>query len=164
MFESCCSPHESAHLLRARYGLPVEMFADRPFLTSGPQVEAITLPAELGRQVLERLQLGRQMPEGPEYLPQSPVVADPRGRRWTILTSPPLPYHPLPQQLQRRLLAHRVTFPQPGSRVMLPTTDQPLGWHWICEPEPGALRLPHRTVVLGAIRLSILAMANNVPA
>ncbi|QLY30448.1 hypothetical protein [Nocardia huaxiensis] len=43
MFESCCSPHESAHLLRARYGLPIEMFADRPLVTVGPAIAALDL-------------------------------------------------------------------------------------------------------------------------
>ncbi|MFB7722786.1 MULTISPECIES: hypothetical protein [unclassified Nocardia] len=164
MFESCCSPHESAHLLRARYGLPVEMFANRPFLSVGPMLEAITLPAGLGRRVLERLRVGRELLERAEQLPRPPVIADPRGRRWTLLTAPPAPYHPLPQQLLRRLHAHAVELPEPGTRIMLPTTDLPLGWHWASEPEPGTMRLPHRTVALGAVRLSILAGADNVPA
>lgn len=154
MFESCRSPHESAHLLRVRYGLPVELFADRPYLTVGRAVEAIGLPERLGRQVREHL----------AHLPATPAVADPRDRNWLFLVAPPIPYHPVPQQLRCRLLAHGVTLPDTGGRVMLPLSDYPLGWHWASEPEPGRLRLPHRAVVLAAVRQAIVRGADHVSA
>ncbi|MEU1207519.1 hypothetical protein [Nocardia sp. NPDC005825] len=146
MFESCCSPRESAHVLRARYGLPVELYADRPLLTLGAAVEALTLPEPLGRQVLDRL----------SELPSTPVIADPRDRRWTFLVAPPLPNHRVPQRLRTFLQGYSVTLPAPGTRIMLPTSDQPGGWHWADEPEPGGLRLPHRAVALSAVRRAIL--------
>ncbi|GAB2445338.1 hypothetical protein [Nocardia tengchongensis] len=154
MFESCCSPHESAHVLRARYGLPVELYADRPLLTVGVAVGALTLPEPLGRQVLHRL----------SWLPATPVIADPRDRRWTFLVAPPLPNHPVPQRLQIFLRGHSVTVPESGSRIMLPTSDQPPGWHWANEPQPGELRLPYRAMVLAAVRLSILEGPDRLPA
>ncbi len=155
MFESCCSPHESAHLLRARYGLPVKLFADRLYLTTGPDLEAIVVPRTLGEQVRARL----------AYLSQpTPAVVDPRNRHWTFLTARPTPHHAVPQPLQRRLGHHGVTLPQPGSRVMLPRSDDTLGWRWACEPTPGDLHLPHRALVLGAIRLAILEGTDDVPA
>ncbi|WP_067547871.1 hypothetical protein [Nocardia crassostreae] len=154
MFESCCSPYESAHLLRTRYGLPVEVFADRPYLTTGRTVETVNLPAELGRRV--RLALSDRS--------ATPVIADPRELRWLFLVAPPTPYHPVPNPLLRRLLAYGASVPQPGSRIMLPREDGPEGWHWACEPEPGPLSLPHRVVVLTAVRQAILQGADHISA
>ncbi|MEV4205004.1 hypothetical protein [Nocardia salmonicida] len=155
MFESCCSPHESAHLLRARYGLPVELFADRLYLTTGHNVEAIVVPSGLSEQVRARL----------AHLPQAtPAIVDPRNRYCTFLTAPTMPYHTVPQPIQRRLGFQGVTVPQPGTRVMLPRSDDQFGWHWACEPTPGRLRLPHRSLVLAAIHLSIHEGADVVPA
>ncbi|MEV6770267.1 hypothetical protein AB0N05_16755 [Nocardia sp. NPDC051030] len=146
MFESCHSPFDAAHLLRARYGLPVELFADRPFLISGRTVEAIALPTPLARQVRNRL----------IDLPSIPAIADPRNRRWTFLVTPPIPYHPVPQQLQSRLTAHGATLPRRGDRIMLPLTDYQLACHWASEPEPGHLRMPHRATIISALRATIL--------
>ncbi|GAB2544128.1 hypothetical protein [Nocardia heshunensis] len=146
MYESCCSPHESAHVLRSRYGLPVEMYADRPLVTVGAAIEALQLPQALGAQVRTRL----------SWVPSTPVIADPRNRCWTFLLAPPLPYHPVPQRLRTFLRAHDVTVPERGGRIMLPTTDRAPGWRWVSEPEPGSLCLPHRSVVLAAVRLAIL--------
>lgn len=154
MFESCCSPHESAHLLRARYGLPVQLYADRPLITVGAAVEALTVPEPLGRRVLARL----------DWLPSAPVIADPRDRRWTFLVTPPLPNHLVPQRLRLFLQSHAVTVPERGSRILLPADDRPCGWHWANEPEPGRLRLPHRAMVLAALRLSILERPDRLPA
>ncbi|MFE3755191.1 hypothetical protein ACFXO9_12850 [Nocardia tengchongensis] len=133
-------------MLRARYGLPVELYADRPLLTIGAAAEALIVPEPLGRQVLTRL----------SWLPSAPVIADPRDRSWTFLIAPPLPYHPIPQRLRTFLQRHAVRVPDRGSRIMLPSSDQPPGWHWASEPEPGALRLPYRAMALAAVRLSIL--------
>ncbi|WP_433565067.1 hypothetical protein ACQP1O_07090 [Nocardia sp. CA-151230] len=141
-------------MLRARYGLPVEMYADRPLLTVGAAVEALALPESLGGRVRLRL----------SWLPSTPVVADPRDRFWTFLVAPPLPYHPVPQRLRTFLQENGVTMPDRGSHIMLPTSDHEPGWHWANEPEPGRLGLPHRAVVLAAIRLSILQGPDRVPA
>ncbi|MFC9996803.1 hypothetical protein [Nocardia sp. NPDC127526] len=154
MFESCCSPYDSAHLLRVRYGLPVEVFADRPYLTIGRTVEALGLPADLGRHVRDAL----------AHRPATPVIADPRDRRWMFLVAPPLPYHRVPAPLQHRLLAHGVSVPQSGTRIMLPRTDGPGSWHWACEPVPGPLVIPHRATVLSAVRQAILQGADHVSA
>ncbi|WP_157556331.1 hypothetical protein [Nocardia acidivorans] len=133
----------------------MKLFADRLYLTTGPDLEAIVVPRTLGEQVRARL----------AYLSQpTPAVVDPRNRHWTFLTARPTPHHAVPQPLQRRLGHHGVTLPQPGSRVMLPRSDDTLGWRWACEPTPGDLHLPHRALVLGAIRLAILEGTDDVPA
>lgn len=154
MFESCCSPHESAHLLHSRFGLPVEMFAARLYLTSGDQVEAIEIPAGMGAQVRDRL----------AELPATPAVADPRDRRWAFLVAAPTPYHGVPVRMRSLLTAYGVTFPARGSRVMLPSSDHPADWHWVSEPKPGHLVIPHRAVVLQAIRKVILEGPDSVSA
>ncbi|GAB4584887.1 hypothetical protein [Nocardia sp. IFM 10818] len=154
MFESCCSPYDSAHLLRVRYGLPVQVFADRPYLTTGNTVETVCLPAELGRRVRDAL----------AHRGATPVIADPRDRQWRFLVAPPIPYQPVPDALQRRLSAHGASVPQPGTRIMLPRTDGPGGWHWACEPAAGPLLIPRRTTVLSAVRDAILQGADHVSA
>ncbi|WP_067830305.1 hypothetical protein [Nocardia inohanensis] len=154
MFESCCSPHESAHLLRARFGLPVETFADRPYLTMGSPIEAIELPAELGEQVRGRL----------TGLPSTPVIADPRDRRWTFLVAAPIPYHVVPLRMRRLLTAYGVTFSVPGARVRLPSSDRAGDWHWASEPTPGRLVIPQRAVILQMIRRLILEGPDSVSA
>ncbi|MRH88068.1 hypothetical protein GFY24_11545 [Nocardia sp. SYP-A9097] len=133
----------------------MELFADRLYLTTGQELEAIVVPTGLSERVRARL----------GYLAQpTPAVVDPRNRRWTFLTTPPAPYHDVPQPLQRRLECQGVSLSQPGTRVMLPRSDDSIGWRWACEPAPGQLRLPQRGLVLGAIRLSILEGMDNVPA
>ncbi|WP_147471533.1 hypothetical protein [Nocardia stercoris] len=154
MFESCYSPYESAHLLHERFRLPVKVFADQPYLRTGPLIEVVDVAAELGRVVLAQL----------APLPAAPVVTDPREQRWIFLVAPPTPYHPVPVSLQRRLRQYATCVPAPGSRVMLPRSDGRDGWHWACEPEPGAMRLPRRWSVLHAVRLAILGGADHVSA
>ncbi|MBB5912624.1 hypothetical protein BJY24_001491 [Nocardia transvalensis] len=152
MFESCHSPTDVAHLLRARFGFPVRLFAGRPFLSCGGRVDAVSMPAELGRQVRERLRAA----------PATPAVADPRNRRWVFLTATPQPYYDVTQHL--RLTAYEVAVLTAGRRVMLPASDYPLGWHWASEPVPGPLLLPARAMVLRAVRESLPIGAGHVPA
>ncbi|MFD8102299.1 hypothetical protein ACFV24_22420 [Nocardia fluminea] len=133
----------------------MELFADRLYLTTGHNVEAIVIPSGLSEQIRARL----------AHLPQAtPAIIDPHNRYCTFLTALTNPYHTVPQPIQRQLALHGVTVPQPGTRVMLPRSDDQFGWRWACEPTPGRLRLPQRTLVLSAIRLSILEGADVVPA
>ncbi|MFD8098373.1 hypothetical protein ACFV24_02445 [Nocardia fluminea] len=118
-------------------------------------MEAIVVPSGLSEQVRARL----------AHLPQAtPAIVDPRNRYCTFLTAPKIPYHTVPQPIQRQLRLEGITVLQPGTRVMLPRSDDQFGWHWACELTPGRLRLPQRSLVLAAIRLSISEGADIVPA
>ncbi|MFC9893451.1 hypothetical protein ACFVMC_07135 [Nocardia sp. NPDC127579] len=141
MFESCHSPHEIAHLLRRRFGLPVQLLAGRPMITTGSVIGALVMPPYLGGEVLGALD--------PEL--QAPVVADPGNRTWTFLVTPPSLGKPVDTAVRSQLAAHQVTVVPGGRFVLLPTTDSTLGWHWAAEPAPGTLRLPPRTAVIEAI-------------
>ncbi|MFE3190792.1 hypothetical protein ACFXHA_17410 [Nocardia sp. NPDC059240] len=124
----------------------MEMYADRPLVTVGAAIEALHLPEALAERVRLRL----------SWVPSTPIIADPRNRFRIFLVAPPLPYHPIPPRLRTFLREHGVTVPERGGRIMLPTTDRAPGWTWVSEPEPGGLRLPHRSLVLAAVRLAIL--------
>ncbi|WP_378734784.1 hypothetical protein [Nocardia brasiliensis] len=141
MFERCQSPLEIAHLLRHLYGLPVQLVAGRPMVTTGSILGAIVMPPELGREVLAAL----------DHTPPAPVIADPGDRSWTFLVAPPSPARPVEVPVRRGLAAHQVVVVPGGRNIMLPTTDSALGWHWAAEPTPGALRMPPRTAVIDAV-------------
>ncbi|WP_024800079.1 hypothetical protein [Nocardia sp. BMG51109] len=152
MFESCHSPSDVAHLLRLRFGFPVQLFAGRPFLSCGHAIDAIAMPADIGRLVRDRLRAA----------PATPAVADARNRRWVFLANPPRPYHGRPDR--NRFADSGVTVFDAGRRVMLPISDYPLGWHWVSEPVPGRLVLPGSTVVLAAVRETLREELGHVPA
>ena len=141
MFERCHSPHEVAHLLRHRFGLPVQLLAGRPMITTGSILGALVMPPDLGRRVLATLDRN--------YL--APVVADPGERTWTFLVTPPNRPTPVDISVRRSLAGHAVTIIPSGRHVLLPSTDSRLGWHWAGEPTPGVLRMPPRTAVINAV-------------
>lgn len=141
MFECCHSPTEVAHLLRHQYGLPVQLLAGRPMVTTGSVLAALVMPPELGRKVLATLDRGYT----------TPVIADPGERTWTFLVAPPSPAAPVEIPVRCSLAGHQVTVVPGGRHVLLPTTDSPLGWHWAGEPAPGVLRLPPRSAVINAV-------------
>ncbi len=153
MFESCCSAYESAHLLRARYGLPVQLFADRPYVITGRDLDAIIAPANLGEQISAHL----------TDLPTTPAVVDPRNRFWIFLISRAHPHHELPEDITSALAAHGVYFPAPGAHIRLPITDRPNEWRWAREPLPGRLRLPDRIQLLDVIRLGLASQPSETP-
>ncbi|MGW4329148.1 hypothetical protein ACWEKR_25045 [Nocardia sp. NPDC004573] len=141
MFEGCHTPHEVAHLLRHTYGLPVQLLAGRPIITTGSIIGAIVMPPELGRKVLAPL--NRQH--------TAPVIADPGERSWTFLVTPPSPARPVEVPVRRCLAGHGVTVIPGGRIVLLPSSDSTLGWHWAGEPAPGVLRMPPRGAVIDAV-------------
>ena len=141
MFERCHSPHEIAHMLRHRYGLPVQLLAGRPMITTGSILGALVMPPDLGRKVLGTL----------DRTYTAPVVAEPGERTWTFLVAPPSPATPVEISVRRSLAGHHVTVIPPGRHVLLPTTDSQLGWHWAGEPTPGVLRMPPRSAVINAV-------------
>jgi hypothetical protein len=144
VFESCYTPHDVAHVLRRRYGLPVELDAYRPTIVCGCRVGALSMPMELGCRVLNLL------PGQPV-----PVVSNPRDTIWTFLVGPAFP--PLGSRTVRRLAEHEIVVHDRGRRVLMPMSDSGFGWRWASEPAPGALRLPSRSQVLDAAE-PLLAM------
>lgn len=136
MFETCYSPHDVAHLLRHRYGLPVELSESRPTVVCGARLDAVDMPALLGSRVLEIL---RDSDIGP-------VVANPRDTTWTFLIAPPTRPTTTPD-----LTAYGVRVRASGRRVILPMSDRGFGWRWAREPLPGSLRLPAGSAVSAAI-------------
>ncbi|MEV0249572.1 hypothetical protein AB0H76_23430 [Nocardia sp. NPDC050712] len=141
MFESCHSPHEVAHLLRRRFGLPVQLLAGRPIITTGSILGALVMPPHLGCEVLGAMDSDLR----------APVVADPGNRTWTFLVTPPSPVKMVDIGVRQHLAAHQVTVVPSGRFILLPTTDSLLGWHWAAEPAPGVLRLPPRSAVIEAV-------------
>ncbi|GAB2648677.1 hypothetical protein [Nocardia goodfellowii] len=152
MFESCHSPHEIAHLLRRRFGLPVQLLAGRPMITTGSILGALVMPPHLGRSVLEAL----------DPALQTPVVADPGDRTWTFLVAPPTTAKPVDIAVRRHLAAHQVTVVPSGRYVLLPTTDSSFGWHWAAEPAQGVLHMPPRSVVIDAVH-HVIALPAPTP-
>lgn len=144
MFETCYTPHDVAHLLRHRYGLPVELADSRPTVVCGRELDAVDMPACLGSRVLDALH-DRHV---------GPVVADPRETTWTFLVAPAAPPHAATHL--RTLTANGARVRPSGRRVMLPMSDHGFGWRWAREPHPGALRLPQSSQVSAALaRLAI---------
>ncbi len=138
MYQSCRTPHDVVHLLRHRYGLPVELAERRPVLVCGGRVEAVDMPADLGCRVLSRLDCQQSVP----------VVADPRGAVWTFLAAPP--FMAISPD-RHRDLATRGARVRPRDRLMiLPMSDREFGWHWASPPRPGPLLLPALREVLDA--------------
>ncbi|SUE31679.1 Uncharacterised protein [Nocardia farcinica] len=152
MFERCHTPHEAALVLRHRYGLPVQLLAGRPVVTTGSVLGAVVMPPALGRDVL--VTLATPFPV--------PVVADPGERTWTFLVTPPSPAAPVDVRVRRGLAEHRVTVVPGGRHVLLPTTDSPRGRHWVGEPDPEVLRMPARSSVIEAVhRVTSLPAASR---
>ncbi|WP_245562776.1 hypothetical protein [Nocardia araoensis] len=141
MFEGCHNSQEVAHLLRHTYGLPVQLLAGRPTITTGSIIGALVMPPELGRKVLVQLDRNHT----------APVIADPGERAWTFLVTPPSPARPVEVAVRRCLAGHGVTVVPGGRMILLPSSDSALGWHWAGEPAPGVLRMPPRAAVIDAV-------------
>ncbi|PXX57909.1 hypothetical protein DFR70_116139 [Nocardia tenerifensis] len=109
----------------------------------GAHYGAITMPAELGERVRQRLE---QAAIG------GPVVAHPRAKRWTFLTGP---YRPdaLTAAVSAELFRMYATVACTGSQVVLPSPDdEHTGYRtWIRPPEPANTR-PPLTAVIEATR------------
>ncbi|MEU8895697.1 hypothetical protein AB0C65_07555 [Nocardia sp. NPDC048505] len=147
IFQSCCTPVDIAHLLRRRYGLPVELADNRPMLRCGTRIGAVDMPATLGRRVRTLLPAE----------PSVPIVSTSRDRRWTFLVEPAHPGCP------DRLAPHQVV-PRPSGRVvLLPVTHAGPGSYWASEPTPGPLRLPGQATVLEAARRVVDAEDTDRP-
>jgi hypothetical protein len=93
-------------------------------LEIGRDYGALTMPADLGEQVLRQL---RQA---------GPVVHHPRARRWTFITGPVRPGS-LTTSLSAELFRRYVTVASAGSQVVLPSAaDERTGYRtWVRSPQ-----------------------------
>ncbi len=136
---------------RAEYeellGWPVSVQVGKRLLivAIGQTVEAVTMPAGLGRRV--QAELGIAMQSGP-------VVSDPEGGRWTFLTKP---LDRLRANTSADLSHMRVTVAPHGSFVVIPAsptvTTGPM-WRWIERPAPGRVLPPAYAVIAVTRRLA----------
>ncbi|UGT40518.1 hypothetical protein LTV02_31660 [Nocardia yamanashiensis] len=122
------------------YGV-VDSVLGRIMLEVG-SVGAVTMPAELGKRVRDRLLAQRRC---------GPVIAHPRSGRWTFLTGPSDDSY-LDMTLFSDLFRDCAAVALPGSQIVLPSpTDEHAAYRtWICPPD-GDFR-PELAEVLAATR------------
>jgi hypothetical protein len=121
-----------------RLGWPVtiELQHRRLVAAVGERMDAITMPAALGRHVLAELQIA---------MLAGPVIAGP-GKWWTFLTEPATAPRPaVPAELFRA----KVRITPRGAHVVIP--PRPDALEWIKRPQPQHT-LPPWSVVIGATR------------
>ncbi|WP_433523869.1 hypothetical protein ACQPZ2_00960 [Nocardia pseudovaccinii] len=139
MFERCHGPREVAYRYSA-LGFPVELTFNRASFVTTASLGAVVMPPELGRAA--RQWLGDTA--------TVPIITHARaGREWVFVVGPNRG-----RGLGARSLAvlrqDGVRMLAIGSRVWLPMSDSPTGWHWASPPREGARSVPPRTFVLQA--------------
>ncbi|MFB8275026.1 hypothetical protein [Nocardia colli] len=111
----------------------------RILLHIGAHYGAITMPADLGERVQQRLE---------QAAIAGPVVDHPRAKRWTFLTGP---YRPdtLTAAVSAELFRMYATVACTGSQVVLPSPDdEHTGYRtWIRPPEAATTRPPLNAVI-----------------
>jgi hypothetical protein len=117
-----------------------EWWSDRPYgigCRVGEQFDALEIPAELGRQVLDRVRR--------HQLPEPPVIEVPARESWLLLVSPRSPRIPeLAPYRQVRLRSKGVWIPLPPSGILGAPTC------WI--NQQGREQLPHSLTMQWTIR------------
>ncbi|WP_067842187.1 hypothetical protein [Nocardia lijiangensis] len=109
----------------------------------GTHYGAITMPAELGEQVQQKLAQAQIA---------APVVHHPRARRWTFITGPARP-DSLTAAVSAQLFRLYATVACAGSQIVLPSPDdERTGYRVWVQPPEGATTLPPLTVVIEATR------------
>ncbi|WP_431955366.1 hypothetical protein [Nocardia lijiangensis] len=109
----------------------------------GTHYGAITMPAELGEQVQQKLAQAQIA---------APVVNHPRARRWTFLTGPARP-DSLTAAVSAQLFRLYATVACAGSQIVLPSPDdERTGYRVWVQPPESATTLPPLTVVIEATR------------
>ncbi|BDU05929.1 hypothetical protein FMUBM48_21920 [Nocardia cyriacigeorgica] len=116
-----------AYVYRHRFGLPVEVVANRPLLSIGTDVAAIAMPQSLGRVVRDRLVRAG--------VGSVPVITHLRHPRWIFLVEPD---SPADTRAPGMLAAFGVEVLSPEKRVWLPHLNISVGWRWESEPRPMA--------------------------
>lgn len=141
MFENCHEPREVAFVY-ASLGFPVELHFGRTSLVTTASLGAIAMPPELARAT--RHVIGDTS--------AVPIITHTRAEReWVFLVGPNRG-RGLGQRALASLEQHRVRVLPAGSRMWLPMSDSPRGWHWASPPREGALSVPSRTFVLRAVQ------------
>jgi hypothetical protein len=137
-----------------RLGWPVtiEVAHRRLVAAVGERMDAITVPARLGRHVLAELQIA---------MLAGPVIAGP-GEWWTFLTEPATAPRPA---VPAELCQAKVRLTPRGAHVVIPPRRD--AQEWIKRPEPQRT-LPPWSVVIGVTRrvaalTSALAAARRSP-
>ncbi|MFG1795038.1 hypothetical protein [Nocardia sp. NPDC049149] len=126
---------------RRKFHLPasIDPTSRRILLHIGTHYGAITMPADLGARVQQRLEQADIA---------GPVVDHPRAKRWTFLTGP---YRPeaLTAAVSAELFRMYATVACTGSEVVLPSPDdEHTGYRtWIRPPEAATSRPPLNAVI-----------------
>ncbi|MBF6435661.1 DNA-directed RNA polymerase subunit beta [Nocardia cyriacigeorgica] len=130
---------------RRMCGLPcaVDSGTGRIILTVG-SVTGVTLPADLGRSMLDRSTDCRQLDVGP-------IISHPRSGRWTILVQSNVADY---REVFGRLYRLDATLAPLGAQIALPSpADEGSAWRrWVRPPSRGDL--PLATVVIDALVLA----------
>lgn len=141
MFEMCHGPREVAY----RYsvlGFPVELTFGRASFVTTPNLGAIAMAPELGRRA--RMAVGEDL--------TVPIITHSRaGREWVFLVGPSRG-RGLGERSRSVLAKQGVRVLDTGSRVWLPMSDSPTGWHWASPPREGVFGVPSRVSVLAAAK------------
>ncbi|MEU2032559.1 hypothetical protein [Nocardia amamiensis] len=141
MFESRHSPREIAFVY-ASLGFPVELHFGKTSFVTTTRLSAVAMPPELGQAV-------RQL-TGDAW--RGPIITHTKvGREWVFLVGPNRG-RGLGVRSLAALEQHGVRVLAAGSRVWLPMSDAPTGWHWASPPQERALSVPSRTFVLRAVQ------------
>ncbi|MFJ4655497.1 hypothetical protein ACIP5Y_29820 [Nocardia sp. NPDC088792] len=108
-------------------------------LDIGNRYGAITMPAELGERVQQRLEQAELA---------GPVVHHPRARRWTFITGPARP-ETLDTSVTARLFRLYATVACAGAQVVLPSADdERTGYRtWVQPPETVSAVPPLESVI-----------------
>lgn len=132
---------EAQAFYQERFGWPVSLrIAERRLaLALGQEVDAITMPADLGARV--HAQLGIAMLAGP-------VIAHPGGGQWTFLTQT---VSTMEGELAGGLAEHHVRHASAGAYTVIPAAHAEADWRWITEPQPNQT-LPSAYAVVATAR------------
>ncbi|WP_378731640.1 hypothetical protein [Nocardia brasiliensis] len=129
---------------RREFQLPasIDPTSRRILIHIGAHYGAITMPADIGVRVQQRLEQAGIA---------GPVVDHPRAKRWTFLTGP---YRPdtLSAAVSAELFRMYATVASTGSQVVLPSPDdEHTGYRtWIRRPETARTRPPLNAVIEAA--------------
>jgi len=135
VFAECHSPEVVCLFYRA-CRLPVRMFGSRPCLITSEGCGLVSMPAELGRVVCQRLG-------------QPPVLLD---SRWQMCSFVVVPDRRIPRSSWPQLAQLGIRTVAEGRRILLPTHGTATALvHWVSPPRPD-MGPPPRTVVLRTAR------------
>jgi hypothetical protein len=130
---------------RREFHMPasIDPTSRRILLHIGTHYGAITMPADLGERVQQRLTQAQIA---------APVVHHPRARRWTFITGPVRP-DTLSPSTSAELFRLYATVACTGSQVVLPSPDdERTGYRTWIQPPENATTLPPLTAVIEATR------------